>query len=85
MTTIVDQDPTSSTIGVDRSLVWANAQRDSLEYFTLVKKSGTYVMEGTIVMVQDRVPTKIFYQIGCDDHWSTRFLHLRQERNGEET
>ncbi len=42
-------------------------------------------MEGTIILVQDHVPTKVNYQIGCDAHWLTEFLHLRQERNGEET
>lgn len=72
-----------SSVRMLKSLIWANRERTSLEHFRLSSSDGTYILEGTVIMLLEQMPTKISYKIECDTGWGTTSLHLLQERAGE--
>jgi hypothetical protein len=66
----------------ETALLWINAEKTSLEYFTLLCKSHSFVLEGTIILLLEGLPTKVTYKVVCDPSWRTRYANVRQKRSG---
>ena len=65
---------------VIKALLWEDKGNHSLEYFNLTTKDNAFVLEGTIVLLLEGLPTRINYNnIECDKNWKTRDVAIRQE------
>lgn len=67
----------------NKTVLWKNAENNSLEYFTLCTNNQCVVMEGTIIMFLEQSPAKITYKLLCDSYWKTKHVHILQERDGK--
>jgi hypothetical protein len=63
------------------ALLWKNKENTCLEYFTLLCRSHFFVLEGTIVLLLEKLPSKITYKIVCNSDWRTRYVHVLQQRS----
>lgn len=54
-----------------------------MEYATLYSSGDRFVVEGTIILLLEGVPTKIFYLLECDSLWRTRQVTITQEQAGK--
>jgi hypothetical protein len=64
-------------------VLWKNNASNSIEYFKLHPPVGSYILEGTIIMLLEQIPTKVTYRVSCDKCWRTRHVWVCQERLGE--
>ncbi len=63
------------------ALLWRNRENTCLEYFTLHCRSHFFVLEGTIILLLEQLPTKITYKILCSRDWRTKYVHILQQRS----
>lgn len=64
-----------------KSILWEG--RHSIEYFCLATQDNMHILEGTVVLLLDDLPTKVLYKIECDLKWNTRAVVVQQDRSGD--
>ncbi len=60
-------------------ILWENKSRHSVEYFNLSATDITHVLEGWVILLLRRMPTRVHYRIECDLQWRTRAVSSEQE------
>jgi uncharacterized protein len=66
-----------------KTILWEYGDSYSLEYFQLGAHDTGFTLEGTIVLLFDKLPARIMYQVVCDTAWRTRTVTIHQEMAGE--
>jgi len=64
-------------------ILWKKSSDHSVEYFNLTIYESASVLEGTVVLLLDHLPTRITYKVECDKYWKTRVAIIHQERAGD--
>jgi uncharacterized protein len=68
-----------------KAILWENKDSHSMEYFNLTRSNDAFVLEGTVLLLLEGLPTRVAYKIECDKRWKTRVVSIRQERSGSAT
>jgi hypothetical protein len=63
-----------------KTVLWKKADDTSLEYSTLYSGDGCFVLEGSILLVFEQIPTRVTYRVDCDGRWQTRHVEVLQEQ-----
>jgi hypothetical protein len=66
-----------------KTVLWRKADDTSIEYSTLYSGDSGFVLEGTILLVLEQLPTKVTYRVECDGRWRTRQVEVLQARATE--
>jgi hypothetical protein len=61
------------------STIWEARQWSGMEYLRLEERTGEFVADGTVIMVEDNQPLRIHYTIHCAPHWSVRKVAVEVE------
>lgn len=68
-----------------KAILLENKNNHSLEYFNLTADDNVFVLDGTVVLLFEGLPTRVTYRVECDKHWRTRAVDVYQERSGKTT
>jgi hypothetical protein len=68
------------------TIMWQNKDQTdySIEYFNLTSECGINTMKGTVILLLDRVPTLVNYEIVSDKYWKTRSIKISQQMSDNE-
>lgn len=66
-----------------KTVLWKKVDNSSLEHFKLYSGDGGFVLEGSINLVLEHLPTKVTYRVECDKQWRTRHVALSQDLAGK--
>jgi uncharacterized protein len=71
---------------MNKTVIWENKESSdySIEYFDLVSKGDAYILRGTVILLLEKVPILIRYEIVCDRDWKTRSVRIIQQTPEQE-
>jgi hypothetical protein len=68
-----------------KAILWRNTENTSLEYSTLQSSGDGFLLEGTVVMLLERLPGIVAYRVMCDNGWCTRHVEAAVESAGRKS
>ncbi len=66
-----------------KALLWEYRENKSIEYLIVNTQTDSFILEGTVIMLLEQLPTKIMYRLQCNKQWQTKHIDIRQERAGK--
>jgi hypothetical protein len=63
------------------TIVWENNDKSdySIEYFNSTFEADMIVMKGTVILLIEKNPMLVTYEIICDKYWKTRSVKINQQ------
>lgn len=63
------------------AIIWENSDKSdySIEYFNPISEADLNILKGTVILLVEKNPTLVTYEIICDKHWKTRSVKINQQ------
>jgi hypothetical protein len=63
------------------AIIWENSDKNdySIEYFNPISEANLNILKGTVILLVEKNPTLVTYEIICDKYWKTRSVKINQQ------
>jgi hypothetical protein len=63
------------------AIIWENSDKNdySIEYFNPISEADLNILKGTVILLVEKNPTSVTYEIICDKYWKTRSVKINHQ------
>ena len=63
------------------AIIWENCDKSdySVEYFNPISEADLNILKDTVILLIEKNPTLVTYEINCDKYWKTRSVKVNQQ------
>lgn len=63
------------------AIIWENSDKNdySIEYFNPISETDLNILKGTVILLVEKNPRLVTYEIICDKYWKTRSVKINQQ------
>lgn len=69
---------------IKKTIIWESTQIFSTEYMEIFFSENSIEVSGTVIRLENNIPSKSHYTISLDPHWVVKRLHIENSYNNKE-